>query len=55
MIIDFHTHIFPQDIQRHRESYFNNEPDFKLLYNSPEAKIATADDLVAAMDENPCN
>ena len=52
MIIDFHTHIFPKEITSQRESYFPAEPDFKLLYDSPKAKIATAEDLIAAMDEN---
>lgn len=52
MIIDFHTHIFPPEIVNQRESYFPAEPDFKLLYDSPKARIATAEDLIAAMDEN---
>jgi len=52
MIIDFHTHIFPLEITSQRESYFPAEPDFKLLYESPKAKIATAEDLIVAMDEN---
>ena len=52
MIIDFHTHIFPAEIVNQRESYYPLEPDFKLLYDSPKAKIATAEDLIVAMDEN---
>ena len=52
MIIDFHTHIFPKEIATQRESYFSTEPDFKLLYDSPKARIATAEDIIAAMYEN---
>ncbi|MBF0258564.1 MAG: amidohydrolase family protein [Desulfamplus sp.] len=51
MIIDFHTHIFPDDICNSRENYFDNEPAFKLLYNSPSSKIASAPDLLQIMDE----
>ena len=52
MIIDFHTHIFPDHIKEDRTSYFTSEPEFELLYNSPKSKLATAEDIIAAMDEN---
>ncbi|HIJ57633.1 MAG TPA: amidohydrolase [Deltaproteobacteria bacterium] len=52
MIIDFHTHIFPPEIKNHRDARFSSEPDFKLLYGFPKAKIATTEDLITAMDEN---
>ncbi|MBF0468793.1 MAG: amidohydrolase family protein [Desulfamplus sp.] len=52
MIIDFHTHIFPDDIRNSREKYFDNEPAFKLLYNSCASKIAGIADLIDMMDEN---
>jgi len=38
MIIDFHTHIFPKEIRNNRDSLFKNEPEFKLLYESPKSK-----------------
>jgi hypothetical protein len=50
MIIDFHTHIFPEEIRKNREKYFFSEPAFKLLYGSPKDRIAGAQDIVAAMD-----
>ncbi|WP_299977614.1 amidohydrolase family protein [Desulfobacula sp.] len=50
MIIDTHTHIFPKKIKQDRSEYFDNEPEFKLLYNSPEAKISNIDDLIESMD-----
>ncbi len=52
MIIDFHTHIFPPAFRRERERFFDREPAFKLLYDSPKSQLAGAETLVAAMDEN---
>jgi len=51
MIIDFHTHIFPEAIRDNRETYFSSEPAFKLLYDSPGSKLVGAKEIVAAMDE----
>ena len=51
MIIDFHTHIFPGDIRNHREKYFPDEPDFKLLYSSPKSRAVGAAALIDAMDQ----
>jgi len=50
MIIDSHTHIFPEKIKQDRSEYFDNEPEFKLLYDSPKAKISNVDDLIESMD-----
>jgi len=50
MIIDFHTHIFPQEIREDREKYFPFEPAFKLLYSSPKSKLAGAKEIVDSMD-----
>lgn len=52
MIIDFHTHIFPEKISEKREKYFTSEPAFKLLYSSPKSKLAGAERLIEVMDEN---
>jgi uncharacterized protein len=52
MIIDFHTHIFPKDIRKNRESYFENEPEFRLLYDSHKSKLAGADEIISDMDQN---
>jgi len=51
MIIDFHVHTFPADIRDHRERFFDDEPEFKLLYESPKSKLVSAGDIVAMMDE----
>ncbi len=50
MIIDAHTHIFPDHICESRGAYFEGEPEFKLLYESPKAKLVNADALVTEMD-----
>lgn len=51
MIIDAHTHIFQEDVKNNRSRYFDNEPEFKLLYNSAKASICNADELIEVMDE----
>lgn len=50
VIIDFHTHIFPPWLKADRAAYFHREPLLAVLYDSPRAKMATAEDLVASMD-----
>lgn len=51
MIIDFHTHIFPHDIKKDRDKFFD-EASFKLLYSSKDSKLVTCEELIEAMDEN---
>lgn len=50
MIIDVHTHIFPKSMCRDRASFFSGEDAFCLLYDSPKARMADAEELIAAMD-----
>ncbi|KPA15663.1 amidohydrolase 2 [Candidatus Magnetomorum sp. HK-1] len=52
MIIDFHTHIFPQSVQKQRDRFFEDEPAFQLLYDSEKSKIIGADQLIDAMDKD---
>ena len=51
MIIDFHTHIFPPWLRERRDEYIKCDPCFSLLYSQPKARIATAEEVVASMDE----
>ena len=51
MIIDFHTHVFPPQIKKNRNKYIDSDPCFAILYSNPKAKLATADELIASMDE----
>jgi predicted TIM-barrel fold metal-dependent hydrolase len=50
MIVDFHTHVFPPEIVAGRAAFCERDPWLGELYGNPRAKMATADDLVAAMD-----
>ena len=52
MIIDVHTHIFPSDIRHNREKFFPSESAFKLLYQSPKARLIGGRELISTMDEN---
>ena len=52
MIIDFHTHIFPPWLRDHRERYLDRDATFREFFSDPKARIATADELVQAMDED---
>jgi uncharacterized protein len=51
MILDGHTHVFPEEVCRHREDYFSDEPAFRLLYDSPKSRLVGPEEMVAAMDE----
>jgi predicted TIM-barrel fold metal-dependent hydrolase len=51
VIIDFHTHIFPPWLKERRDEYMKRDACFSLLYSQPKARLATAEELLAAMDE----
>jgi uncharacterized protein len=50
MIIDIHTHAFPNAVRQTRQRFFQNEPAFELLYASPKAVLAGASETIAMMD-----
>ncbi|MDD9303568.1 MAG: amidohydrolase [Desulfobacter sp.] len=52
MIIDSHTHLFPEQVKTDRSAFFDNEPEFKLLYNSSKSKIITLEQLLPTMDQH---
>jgi len=51
MIIDFHTHVFPPQMKKNRDRYIDSDPCFAILYSEKNAKLATADELIASMDK----
>lgn len=51
VIIDFHTHIFPPWLRERRDEYVKSDGCFCSLYSEPKAEMATAEELVASMDE----
>lgn len=52
MVIDFHTHVFPPEICKHREKYCRRDPWFAELYSNPGASMVTADDLILEMEQS---
>lgn len=51
MIIDFHTHILPPSIIKERDRYLARDATLEALFADPRAPMATAEELIAAMDE----
>ncbi|MDO8750954.1 MAG: amidohydrolase family protein [Dehalococcoidia bacterium] len=51
MIIDFHTHIFPPAIIQGRAAHLAQDSTLAALFADPRAPMATAEELIAAMDE----
>ena len=52
MVIDFHTHIFLPGMRERREFYVERDSTFAALYADPQARMASAEDLIATMDED---
>jgi predicted TIM-barrel fold metal-dependent hydrolase len=52
MIIDCHTHIFPEEVRRDREAFCKKDKGFASIYDHSEAKLAGVEDLIASMDES---
>jgi predicted TIM-barrel fold metal-dependent hydrolase len=51
MIIDCHTHIFPDEVRKDRAAYCRRDKGFSSIYKDPKARIGGAKDLIASMDE----
>jgi predicted TIM-barrel fold metal-dependent hydrolase len=51
VIIAIHTHGFPPRVIERREELVVSEPAFAEIYGNPDAKMATAEDVLASMDE----
>jgi len=51
VIIDFHTHILPPQVKENRDDFVRRDACFAEFYSSPKAKIATAEELIASMDQ----
>lgn len=52
MIIDAHTHLFPEEIRKNREKFFPDEPAFEKLYQSPKSRLIGVEEMLASMDES---
>jgi predicted TIM-barrel fold metal-dependent hydrolase len=51
VIVDIHTHIFPPEVRDQREEFLARDATFRELYSHPKARVATAEELLASMDE----
>ena len=49
MVIDFHTHVFPAEIRDRREALLSGDLTLQTLYANPDARMASAEELVATM------
>jgi len=50
MIIDIHTHAFPPSICNDRQRFFEQEPAFRMLYESPGSQLVGASRTLEMMD-----
>jgi predicted TIM-barrel fold metal-dependent hydrolase len=49
MILDAHTHLFPEEICRQREDFFADEPAFRLLYADSKSRLVGPEEMVKAL------
>lgn len=50
MIIDSHTHVFPPELIRRRESLLDRDVTLAEMFSDPRSRMADAEELVATMD-----
>jgi len=50
-LIDSHTHILPPELAADRAALCRRDAWFGSLYGNPRARLATAEELIAALDE----
>ncbi|HSB04820.1 MAG TPA: amidohydrolase family protein [Thermodesulfobacteriota bacterium] len=51
MIIDCHTHIFPDEVRKKRNSFCEKDEGFSSIYRNPKSKVIGVEELIASMDE----
>lgn len=51
MIVDAHTHVFPPSVRERRAAIVATEPAFAAIYGDARAVMATADEVLASMDD----
>jgi hypothetical protein len=52
MIIDAHTHVFPEFVRKDRAAFFETEPAFETLYRDEKARCIGYEQLIEGMDED---
>ncbi len=51
MIVDCHTHIFPEEVRKDRDHFCKKDEGFSSIYEDSKAKLVGVEDLIASMDE----
>ena len=51
MIIDVHTHLFPDWVQQNRWEYVKRDDVFRDIYRNKKARMVTGEEMIASMDE----
>jgi predicted TIM-barrel fold metal-dependent hydrolase len=52
VIIDCHTHIFPDEVRKDREGFCAKDQGFAAIYKSPKARMAGVEELISVMDRS---
>ncbi len=52
MIVDCHTHIFPEEIRNDRDAFCKKDEGFSSIYRNSKSKIVGVEELIASMDES---
>jgi predicted TIM-barrel fold metal-dependent hydrolase len=52
MIIDCHTHVFPEEVRKDREAFCKKDEGFAFIYDRSKAKMVGVEDLIVSMDES---
>jgi predicted TIM-barrel fold metal-dependent hydrolase len=50
MIIDCHTHIFPDEVRKDRRAFCEKDKGFSSIYKDSKTRMAGVEDLIASMD-----
>jgi predicted TIM-barrel fold metal-dependent hydrolase len=51
-VVDFHVHVTLPEISAHWQKYAEKEPYFAALSSAPHNRFASAEDVIAALDES---
>jgi uncharacterized protein len=51
VIVDFHSHIFSDEMRAHRQRFLERDPWFHTLYENSKHRLASAEDVIASMEE----
>ncbi|MGB9700145.1 MAG: amidohydrolase family protein [Thermodesulfobacteriota bacterium] len=51
-VIDMHTHLFPEEVQKNRSPFCRRDENFRLLYENPQARLTSLEDLLNNMDRH---